>query len=88
MQKAIAVATISGKHQITLPAGICRALRLREGDKLSVTLSDDQLILKLQPQGYVEEYEGRLKGVYGNEQEIEEYLREERLSWRRNDAAE
>lgn len=86
MQDERAVTKVSSKHRIALPARMCRALGLKEGDKLTVILVDGQMVSRPQPKSYVEEFHGRLKGVYGSEQEIEEYLREKRASWSRESA--
>lgn len=86
MSQQRSITTISSKHQITLPASMCRALGLKKGDQLTATLVDNQILLEPRPRSYVEHYRGRLKGLYGSEQEIEEYLVEERATWHREPA--
>ena len=80
----VAVAKLSSKHQITLPAAIVRRLGLEPGDTLAVGLEDDKIVLRPRPRDWVRYYRGRLRGVYGSSvEEIDEYVRKERESWRR-----
>jgi len=60
-----------------------RRLGLEPGDRLVVRLEDQRIVLKPRPRDWVEYYQGRLRGVYGNtKEEIDEYVRRERASWR------
>jgi AbrB family looped-hinge helix DNA binding protein len=79
----VAVAKLSSKHQITLPVDVVRRLGLEPGDRLAVGIEEDRIVLRPRPRDWVEYYHGRLKGVYGSTvEEIDEYVRRERESWR------
>lgn len=78
----VAVTKISSKNQITLPVAAVRQLGLRPGDRLTVRLEDNRIVLKPRPKNWVEYYRGRLRGVYGaTVEEMDEYVRKERESW-------
>ena len=83
----LAVATLSSKHQITLPAALVRKLGLEPGDKLGVELRDGRIVLTRQPrtaEEWVRRFSGALKGLYGETvEELDEYVRRERESWER-----
>lgn len=80
----VAVTKLSSKRQITLPAAMVRRLGLEPGDTLAVALEDDKIVLRPRPRDWVKYYRGRLRGVYGSSvEEIDEYVRRERESWRR-----
>ncbi|HXF50158.1 MAG TPA: AbrB/MazE/SpoVT family DNA-binding domain-containing protein [Dehalococcoidia bacterium] len=80
-----ATVTLSGKHQVTLPAAMVRELGMRPGDKLSVRRRGQELVLTRlprTPEEWVARYRGALRGVYGETPEaIEDYIRKERESW-------
>ncbi len=80
-----ATVTLSGKHQVTLPASMVRELGLRPGDKLSVRRRGNGLVLTplpRTPEEWVARYRGALRGVYGETPDnIEAYIRKERESW-------
>jgi AbrB family looped-hinge helix DNA binding protein len=85
-----AVTTISSKHQITLPAAMIRQLGLQPGDKLTVRLEDHRITLERQPRTpdeWVQRFSGALaaKPYWGTKEEIDEYVRKERESWRERD---
>ena len=85
-----AVTTISSKHQITLPAALVRQLGLQPGDKLCVRLEDQRITLERQPRTpdeWVQRFSGALaaKPYWGTKEEIDEYVRKERESWRERD---
>jgi antitoxin ChpS len=80
----VATAKLSSKHQITLPVAMVRRLGLEAGRRLILRLEGDQILLRPEPEDWVEYYRGRLRGVYGSSvEEIDEYVRKERESWRR-----
>lgn len=82
----VAVAKLSSKNQITLPVAMVRRLGLQAGRKLMLRLEDDRIVLRPEPEDWVEYYHGRLKGVYGSTiEEMDEYVRKERASWRRRE---
>ena len=69
------MSTISSKNQITLPAHLLRELGIGAGDRLSVILEGDRLILRPRPKDWVKYYGGSLKGLYGNDAaEIDAYI--------------
>lgn len=75
-------ATLSSKYQVTLPMDVVRALGLKGGDKLVVTLVEDHVVLMPKPANWAAWANGRLKGVYGTTPEtVDHYLREERAGW-------
>jgi antitoxin ChpS len=79
----VAVAKLSSKHQITLPIAMVRRLGLEPGRRLILRLEGDRILLKPEPEDWVEYFHGSLKGLYGaTEAEIDAYVRRERESWR------
>jgi AbrB family looped-hinge helix DNA binding protein len=79
-----AAAKLSSKNQITLPVAMVRQLGLRPGRRLMLRLEDDRIILRPEPEDWVEYFRGSMKGVYGKTlQEMDDYVRQERASWRR-----
>ena len=77
-------AKLSSKNQITLPVAIVRALGLRPGRNLMLSLEDDHIVLRPEPDDWVMYLHGSAKGVYGNtREEMDAYVRRERASWRR-----
>ncbi|MGD0115220.1 MAG: AbrB/MazE/SpoVT family DNA-binding domain-containing protein [Dehalococcoidia bacterium] len=77
-------ATLSSKNQITLPVAVVRRLGLQPGRRLMVRLEDDRIVLRPEPEDWVEYFRGSMKGVYGNtREEMDAYVRKERASWRR-----
>ncbi len=75
-------ATISSKHQVTLPAEIVRRLGLKAGDKLAVELIGGEIVAVPEPRNWVEWGMGIAAGAYGGTREgIDRYVAEERASW-------
>jgi AbrB family looped-hinge helix DNA binding protein len=80
----VAVTKMSSKNQITLPVAMVRRLGLEPGRRLTLRLEDDHIILRPEPEDWVEYLHGSMKGVYGNtREEMDAYVRRERASWRR-----
>jgi antitoxin ChpS len=80
----VATATLSSKNQITLPVAMVRRLGLEPGRRLMLRLEDDRIVLRPEPEDWVEYLHGSMKGVYGNtREEMDAYVRRERASWRR-----
>jgi len=80
----VATAKLSSKHQITLPVAMVRRLGLEPGRRLILRLEGDRILLRPEPEDWVEYFRGRLKGVYGRTRaEMDAYVRKERASWRR-----
>ncbi|HHW44383.1 MAG: AbrB/MazE/SpoVT family DNA-binding domain-containing protein [Thermoanaerobacteraceae bacterium] len=78
----MAVVKLSSKRQVTLPAGICRKLNLKEGDRLLLEIKDDRLILTRMPGSFSRYLSGSAGGIYGRTmEEIDRYVRKERDSW-------
>lgn len=80
----VAVTKISSKNQITLPAAMVRRLGLEPGRRLILRLEGDRIVLRPEPEDWVEYLHGSMKGVYGKtREEMDAYVRRERASWRR-----
>ena len=80
----VAVAKLSSKNQITLPVAMVRRLGLKPGRRLMLRLEDDRIVLRPEPEDWVEYFRGSMKGVYGKtREEMDAYVRRERASWRR-----
>ena len=83
----VATATLSSKNQITLPVAMVRRLGLKPGRRLMLRLEDDRIVLRPEPEDWVEYLRGSAKGVYGNtREEMDAYVRRERASWRQRQA--
>jgi len=68
-------ATVSSKGQITLPAELMRAMKLKAGDKLLVELIGDQLVIMPKPASWVDHFVGSMKGTYGKTpEEVDAYV--------------
>jgi len=84
----VATTKLSGKNQITLPVAMVRRLGLTPGRKLMLRLEDDRIVLRPEPEDWVEYFHGSMKGVYGSTvEEMDEYVRKERASWRRRESS-
>lgn len=82
-----AVATISAKNQITLPAHLLRELGIGPGDRLAITKDGSRLVMRPRPKNWPEYYAGSLRGLYGDTpEEIEAYIRELREDMERDEA--
>ncbi|OAT79815.1 AbrB/MazE/SpoVT family DNA-binding domain-containing protein [Desulfotomaculum copahuensis] len=78
----MAIVKISSKRQITLPARLCRALNLKEGDRLALEIKGDQITFTRVPDNITHFFSGIARGVYGaTSRQVDEYVREERDSW-------
>ena len=61
-----------------------RRLGLKPGRRLMLRLEDDRIVLRPEPEGWVEYFRGSMKGVYGKtREEMDAYVQRERASWRR-----
>lgn len=79
-----ALATISSKNQITLPAQLLREMGLGAGDRLVVRREGNRLVLRPRPKDWVEYYGGSLRGLYGETQaDKEKYVQDLRGEWER-----
>lgn len=78
----MAVVKLSSKRQITLPARVCRALNLKQGDRLTLEIKDNKIIFTRLPEDFTNFFSGIAKGIYGKSpQEIKDYVRKEREAW-------
>lgn len=65
---------VSTKHQIVVPSEARRRLGVKAGDRLSVEVRDDTLVLRKRPARASERLRGLCRGMYGPNPD--EYLRE------------
>ncbi len=72
-------ATLSSKNQIVIPAAARKALGVKAGDKLVVTVRGNSLIILRKPASYSAAIAGLAQGVYPAA-----HLAQERKSWERN----
>jgi AbrB family looped-hinge helix DNA binding protein len=83
--KNVGETTITGKNQISLPAEAVRELGWEKGDRLMVTIADENTIrLMRRPrtaEEWVEMYAGKLGHVFGDHEDTLRFLDEERRSW-------
>jgi AbrB family looped-hinge helix DNA binding protein len=82
--------TITGKNQISLPAEGVRKLGWERGDRLLVTvLDDDTMVLRRRPRSgreWAEMFAGKLGDVFGDHEETTRFLDELRREWDRETA--
>jgi AbrB family looped-hinge helix DNA binding protein len=69
-------ATLSSKHQIVIPREARKALGLKAGDKLLVTVLDNRVIVLRKPKSFAAALRGLGRGLYPAD-----YLEKERASW-------
>ncbi len=74
--KVMPDATLSAKNQIVIPREAREALHIKPGDKVSVVVRGQRVIVLERPKSYADAIRGLGKGVYGPE-----YLKQERESW-------
>ena len=73
--------TVRPKNQLTLPEAIAKRLGIQPGDRLVITV-DDEDPDRLNVRRLRRSYYGILEGVYGKTpEEVAEYIRQERASW-------
>ncbi len=73
----MAEVTISSKNQIVIPAEARKALGVKAGDKLLVSVHAGEMVVMKRPAKYHLAIEGLMPGGYGPD-----YLKKERKSWR------
>ena len=76
---------VSSKHQIVVPAEIRRQLNIESGDYLSVEVQDGHIVLIPEPRNWTAYLLGLHKEVWEGI-DVDEYIRQERDSWRERDA--
>jgi bifunctional DNA-binding transcriptional regulator/antitoxin component of YhaV-PrlF toxin-antitoxin module len=74
--------TLTGKNQVSLPAGGVRQLGWQRGDRLLVEIiGDDMMILVRRPVDWVDAFAGKLTNVFGTHEENLAWIEGERQSW-------
>ena len=68
---------ISTKHQIVVPSAVRRELDLHPGDRLTVEVRDDEIVLRPRPDKASARLRGLGSGLYGDPVEYVRSLREE-----------
>jgi AbrB family looped-hinge helix DNA binding protein len=73
---------LSKKGQVVIPREIREKLGIRIGEKLVIFIRGDETVI-LTPKKYAEYTCGLMKGTWGSTiKEVEEYINEERGSWK------
>jgi len=75
-------AKVSSKNQISLPSEARRRLGIEPGDRLSVQIRDDELVLRRRPAKASDRLRGIAKGMYGSDPD--KYLDDLREEWEAN----
>ena len=73
------VVTLSSKGQLVLPQEMRRALGLQKGDRRSITLEDDRLVLKRvmpEPKRHWQCWRGSLAGTQALQEHLAEHAHE------------
>lgn len=70
---------VSSRHQIAVPSEVRRALGIKAGDRLGVTVRDDVIVLKPQRQTVADRLYGTGRGIYGPDPVA--YIRALRDEW-------
>ncbi len=75
---------VSTKHQISVPSEARRRLGIQAGDRLSVEIRDDELVLRRRPAKASERLRGLGKGIWQGVDPVEyvRALRDDFSSWR------
>jgi antitoxin PrlF len=76
----MAMAKLSSKSQIVLPAKLRRKLGIRPGDTLEVIEQGEAILLRKAPRSFVEELERHCGGIWSG---FGEELAKEREEWDR-----
>jgi AbrB family looped-hinge helix DNA binding protein len=73
---------LSKKGQVVIPQEIREKMGIKTGEKLVIFIRGDETVM-LTPQKYAEYTCGLMKGTWGStKKEVEEYINEERGSWK------
>ncbi len=73
---------LSKKGQVVIPQEIREKMGIKTGEKLVIFTRGDETVM-LTPQKYAEYTCGLMKGTWGStKKEVEEYINEERGSWK------
>jgi bifunctional DNA-binding transcriptional regulator/antitoxin component of YhaV-PrlF toxin-antitoxin module len=73
--------TITGRGQVSLPAGRMRELQWRPGDHLLVERVGNTLVLVRRPAAWADEVAGSFSELFGTTEENVALVRAERATW-------
>lgn len=74
--------TITGKNQVSLPTRGLRRLGWQRGDRLTVeVMNDNIMVLMRRPASWTDAFSGKMGDVFGAHDETIESLEEERREW-------
>lgn len=74
--------TITGKNQVSLPTRGLRRLGWQRGDRLTVeVVNDNIMVLMRRPASWTDAFAGRMGDVFGGHEETKEFLDDERQEW-------
>jgi AbrB family looped-hinge helix DNA binding protein len=76
-------AKVTGRHAITIPAEVCRALGLATGDTVEISLHTGHAMLRKQPNEPSPPLRGLLSDYFTDWEDINRFVEEERQSWER-----
>lgn len=79
-------AKVTGRHAVTLPAGLCRQIGIEVGDIVEFEVSGNQALLKLADEEPEESLRGILKGTFPDWEAIARFIEEERAGWDEREA--
>jgi bifunctional DNA-binding transcriptional regulator/antitoxin component of YhaV-PrlF toxin-antitoxin module len=83
-----AITRLSSKNQITLPVAMVRALGMKPGEEVDLSIIGDTIFLSRRPrtpQEWVAKFAGSMKVPgWDTPEAIDAYVREERDSWTRD----
>jgi AbrB family looped-hinge helix DNA binding protein len=74
-------AKVTGRHAITIPAEVCRALGLATGDSVEITLHDGQALLRKEPTEPTPPLRGLLSDYFTDWEDINRFIEDERQAW-------
>ena len=68
---------VSSKHQIAVPSEARKALGIKAGDRLTVEIREDEVVIRPRPRGAAERLRGIGQGTYGDPVAFVRALRDE-----------
>ncbi len=83
--RAMLSVKVSSKRQVSIPSEACNRLGIKPGDRLTVQIRDDELVMRRRPAKASERLRGLGRGMYGPDptafvralrDEVEEHERE------------
>lgn len=89
------VVKMTENGQVTIPAAVRTEISARTGDLFDVAAADGNIVLTprkvgsrglsgamAKPKGVdISEYIGSARGIFGNREQLDEYIRKEREAW-------